>query len=205
MSSPSNLTVPEVASSSLTISRAVVDLPQPDSPTMPSVSPRFTVSDTSSTAWTTPLTLAKTLCLTANHLVRFVISTSGPSPARLSGDAPDDALIRRSSTSPAIRVFQISLLRSGESRQASRWPPGSWTSGGCFESQGSNRYLQRGWNGQPGGGLSIDGGEPSIGSSVSRRFSIDGIDSSSPQVYGCCDIVKISAGGSVLHRRGRRT
>src|SRR5690606_11213325 len=33
-------------------SLAVVDLPQPDSPTMPRVSPRRTVKDTSSTAWT---------------------------------------------------------------------------------------------------------------------------------------------------------
>ncbi len=36
------------------ISRAVVDLPQPDSPTMPSTSPLSTVKLTSSTARTTP-------------------------------------------------------------------------------------------------------------------------------------------------------
>ena len=34
--------------------RAVVDLPQPDSPTSPSVSPRLTANDTPSTAWTRP-------------------------------------------------------------------------------------------------------------------------------------------------------
>src|SRR5262245_34511842 len=36
------------------ISRAVVDLPQPDSPTMPSTSPLSTVKLTASTARTTP-------------------------------------------------------------------------------------------------------------------------------------------------------
>ena len=32
--------------------RAVVDFPQPDSPTSPRVSPRLTLSETSLTAWT---------------------------------------------------------------------------------------------------------------------------------------------------------
>jgi hypothetical protein len=39
MSLPSNSTVPSVTGSSLEISRARVDLPQPVSPTTPSVSP----------------------------------------------------------------------------------------------------------------------------------------------------------------------
>ena len=39
MSSPSKMTVPEVESMSFVTSRAVVDLPHPDSPTRPSVSP----------------------------------------------------------------------------------------------------------------------------------------------------------------------
>ena len=54
MSRPSKRIVPAVGSSSLSISRAVVDLPQPDSPTMPSVSPLRTLSVTSSTACTSP-------------------------------------------------------------------------------------------------------------------------------------------------------
>ena len=37
---------------SFVIRRAVVDLPQPDSPTSPSVSPLLIVKLTSSTAWT---------------------------------------------------------------------------------------------------------------------------------------------------------
>ena len=53
MSSPPKRSVPLVGSSSLTRSRPSVDLPQPDSPTIPSVSPRRTSSETPSTAWTT--------------------------------------------------------------------------------------------------------------------------------------------------------
>src|SRR5262249_46795311 len=85
MSSPSNRIVPAVGSSNLTISRAVVDLPQPDSPTMPSVSPRLTVRLTPSTACTTPFVREKTPCLTGKYFVRFSTSTSGPKPARPSG------------------------------------------------------------------------------------------------------------------------
>src|SRR5262245_20598501 len=85
MSSPSNRSVPAVGSSSRTIRRAVVDLPQPDSPTMPSVSPRLTVRLTPSTACTTPFVLEKTPCLTGKCFVRFSTSTRGPNPARPSG------------------------------------------------------------------------------------------------------------------------
>src|SRR5712691_9172302 len=53
-SRPSNSTVPPSASSSPSRSRAVVDLPQPDSPTMPSVWPVAMLKLTPSTAETTP-------------------------------------------------------------------------------------------------------------------------------------------------------
>ena len=46
--------LPEVGSSSRTSSRAVVLLPQPVSPTIPSVSPAWTANEMSSTAFTAP-------------------------------------------------------------------------------------------------------------------------------------------------------
>ena len=49
---PSTSTVPEVGVSSPRIRRASVDLPQPDSPTMPSTLPAGTLNVTSSTAIT---------------------------------------------------------------------------------------------------------------------------------------------------------
>ncbi len=100
---------PAVGSSSRSISRAVVDLPQPDSPTMPSVSPRRTVSDTSSTACTWALPRANTPCLTANRLVRCSSST------RLSE-------LPFALTPPLFaRSPPRSTLRSHGRWQASRW------------------------------------------------------------------------------------
>ena len=48
---PSSLTEPEVGRTRPITDLAVVVLPQPDSPTRDSVSPRATPNDTSSTAW----------------------------------------------------------------------------------------------------------------------------------------------------------
>ena len=59
MSWPMNSTDPSVGSSSRTMQRASVDLPQPDSPTMPSVSPWRTSNDTPSTALTLPISFWK--------------------------------------------------------------------------------------------------------------------------------------------------
>ena len=54
ISLPSNVIEPDVGSSSRSSSRAVVDLPQPDSPTSPNVSPRLTSNEMPSTACTAP-------------------------------------------------------------------------------------------------------------------------------------------------------
>ncbi len=54
MSSPSTMIVPAVGSSSFSSVRPAVDLPQPLSPTSPSVSPRSMWNEMPSTAWTWP-------------------------------------------------------------------------------------------------------------------------------------------------------
>ena len=59
ISFPSKITCPEVGSNNLRIARPVVDLPQPDSPTIPSVFPRSIVKLTSSTACRVPLAVLK--------------------------------------------------------------------------------------------------------------------------------------------------
>ena len=61
MSDPSKRTVPLVGSSRRMITRASVDFPQPDSPTIPSVSPRRTVSETPSSAFTDATCCLKTI------------------------------------------------------------------------------------------------------------------------------------------------
>ncbi len=82
MSSPSSSTRPEVGSSSRITSRAVVDLPDPDSPTSPSVSPLRMVNDTPSTAWTDATSRWKTTpSMTGKCLTRSVTRTRS-CPAR---------------------------------------------------------------------------------------------------------------------------
>ena len=49
---PSTVTVPDVGFSSPLIMRIRVDLPAPEKPMTPKTSPRFTASETSSTAFT---------------------------------------------------------------------------------------------------------------------------------------------------------
>ena len=68
---------PEVARSTWTMARPVVDLPQPDSPTRPSVSPCVMVNVMPATAWTVWLPLWKDTC-------RSSTDNSGPVvPGRL--------------------------------------------------------------------------------------------------------------------------
>src|SRR5688572_22997115 len=73
---PRHDTVPAVGSRSLRINFPVVDLPQPLSPTRPSVSPCAIEKLTSSTAWTWALTREKTPLRTGKCLVRFFTSRS---------------------------------------------------------------------------------------------------------------------------------
>jgi hypothetical protein len=76
-SRPSNLISPDVGSIRRRIARPVVVLPQPDSPTTPSVSPRATSKDTSFTAFTAPTCRDRTPFLIGNSFRRFRTDTSG--------------------------------------------------------------------------------------------------------------------------------
>ena len=75
--SPSKRISPPVGGRSRTAMRANVDLPHPDSPTKPSVSPRRMESDTPSTARTSPRTLPSTPCRTVNERLTPRKSRSG--------------------------------------------------------------------------------------------------------------------------------
>src|SRR2546427_3065699 len=61
----------------LTMARPTVVLPQPDSPTSPSVSPCSSVNDTPSTARTSPLFLNRRPPNTGNLTFRFLTSRMG--------------------------------------------------------------------------------------------------------------------------------
>ena len=97
MSRPSKRTVPLVGSSRRVITRASVDLPHPDSPTIPSVSPRRTWSETPSSALTDATSCLNTMpsvigkCFvtsatssrTSAHAARLVEPELGDHPHRL--------------------------------------------------------------------------------------------------------------------------
>ena len=82
MSRPSKTILPAVGSSSLMIVRPSVVFPQPDSPTMPSVSPCRTLRSTPSTARTCPTVCLKTPALIGKCLTR-------PSTRRISSPFAD--------------------------------------------------------------------------------------------------------------------
>src|SRR5256885_356161 len=77
MSSPLNRTVPPVGSSRRVTARPSVDLPQPDSPTRPTVSPALISRSTPSTAWTWPTVRCRIPDATGNHILRSLTETSG--------------------------------------------------------------------------------------------------------------------------------
>jgi hypothetical protein len=82
MSRPSKMIRPSVGSSRRITQRAIVDLPQPDSPTTPSVSPFLTVNVTPSTAFTEATSFWKMIPrVTGKCLTRFSTTRrSSPDP-----------------------------------------------------------------------------------------------------------------------------
>ena len=80
MSLPSKVILPAVGSSSRTMQRASVDLPQPDSPTIPRVSPALTLKVTPSTAFTEAISFWKMIprVIGKYFLTSSAISSSSP-------------------------------------------------------------------------------------------------------------------------------
>jgi hypothetical protein len=80
MSRPSNMIRPAVVSRRRTMQRASVDLPHPDSPTMPSVSPGLTLKETPSTAWTWAIAFWKMIPRVIGKYFLTPSTTSSSSP-----------------------------------------------------------------------------------------------------------------------------
>ena len=75
--SPSNTILPLSGLIKRAINLAVVDLPQPDSPTMPSVLPLATEKLTLSTAWTNFFSLAKSSLRTGKYFLSSLTTSNG--------------------------------------------------------------------------------------------------------------------------------
>src|SRR5579864_1723784 len=113
MSWPSKITSPDVGSSSRKTQRPIVVLPEPLSPTSPSVSPRRMANDTPSTALTSATWREKTPAVTGKYL-----RTSRTS-RRTSPTAPGVVV---GTTSPGVMLESGSAIRSGPLLSRGRCP-----------------------------------------------------------------------------------
>ena len=168
MSSPSKRTVPPVGSSRRVSSRPVVDLPQPDSPTTPSVSPRWT---------------REARAVDGLHRTDLVLEQDRPGSPGSTSAAPNGEQRRRRCAGSAVPVspgapagtasaFEVTVgsstgdvtvsarSRYGTAPAASRVQvaghpmPGSWSRAAraglvLWRAGSASSYGQRGWNGQP--------------------------------------------------------
>ena len=208
MSRPSKTIEPDVGSISLMIVRPSVVLPQPDSPTTPSVSPLRTERSTPSTARTAPTVCLKTPALIGKCLTSPSTRSSASSDA-ITGESsgaglwshprPVSAPPRRCSSSPPPtqprrrrRAPRPAPPRSGSASTCGALSP-IWRSSGMSVRHGSRprENVQRGWKAQPGGGAIMLGGCPGIGCSHSCSASRRAMLFIRPTVYGCRGSLKI--------------
>ena len=110
---------PAVGSSSRTIVRPSVDLPQPDSPTSPSVSPSLTAKLTSSTACTCATSRCSSPFRIGKYFLTCLTSRSGVSPDSLASLEDGHAA---AAEPPEIVSSRWSRLNSTSSQQRSRCP-----------------------------------------------------------------------------------
>ena len=209
MSRPSKTIRPPVGSRRRMMQRAIVDLPQPDSPTTPSVSPSRT---------------RERHAVDRLHRGDLLLEDD---PARdrevLLEVLDDEQLVARqrgrSSSAPSHRHGRLAIvlassfaasrsLVSSSRQQPGRGPrrPRSGASSGTFGRQTSITYGQRGWKRQPGGGRSSEGGWPGICVSaldVGRRAAA--ASRSGPTCTGGAGASKIVAHRPVLDDLAPRT
>src|SRR3954453_21736623 len=112
-------TDPPVGFSSPTSNFETVDLPQPDSPTSPSVSPRRSVRFTPSTARTWPTVRLKTIpWVSAKYFFRSLISSSGAPGGGAGGRAASASGSSDAAVLPALSSDTEHLLPGVAGRRA---------------------------------------------------------------------------------------
>ena len=172
--------LPPVGSSSPSTSFAVVVLPQPDSPTTPSVLPA--------------LDRERDIVHRAHHAATAAEHASprremlAESRCLEHGHQAAPLCMRRALAQPAARG-------------ACRLP--RLNSGGASLRQRSNAAGQRAANAQPRGKRDRSGGWPSIAVSRWRLSLMRGIEFSSASVYGCAGALKMRETGPGLHHAAR--
>ena len=146
MSAPSKRIEPLVGSSRRTISRAVVDLPQPDSPTRPSVSPSTNVErDVLDRVHHSPDAAEDRLL--DRKMLRQVVDLDqrgAPRWRRRRSVREPRSRSRRDSDRPHDAPLPDLLLALRRQVAGIGVTTGIGTNGGTFVSHGSKRYWQRG-------------------------------------------------------------
>src|SRR5579862_7715091 len=99
-SCPSSRTAPSVGSIKRSTVRATVDLPQPLSPTRPSVSPSPTENVTLSTACTWPTVRRNSPFLTGKYFFRLSTSSTGGRLCRAAAEVADPSRVTMSAIEP---------------------------------------------------------------------------------------------------------
>src|SRR5208282_4535410 len=140
MFSPLSKTLPAVGSTSRTMARPSVVLPQPLSPTSPSVSPGSRLKLTSSTAFTNSWAPLSSPCFTGKCTFTFLTSSSGIKcvlqnlpyssrvPIQIRTNVPDEAQLDVAIFSPSPpqggegRPSSVAVLRRVEGEEACYFP-----------------------------------------------------------------------------------
>ena len=179
---PSIVIVPEVGVSSPTMQRPSVVLPEPDSPTSPTLSPSPTSIETPASASTLPLARDERLAQVGDVDERRARA----------GDGLDVSALRGlQALAPRISARILSMRTQAVARASA-----SERSGVGPARHSSAVQLQRALNGQRPATSSGAGTAPSIECRWARRRSPGGSDSSSPSVYGCSGSSSTAAAGA---------
>ena len=150
---------PPVGSISRSTRRAVVDLPDPLSPTSPNVRPRSIVKLMPSTARTCPIVRRRIPLCTGNSIRRSLTSSSGATSVKDCGGRADGCAGADGST--ATQVLPVRLSSSAR-RQRLTAPSGAAVNGGSVVEQYGWTCGQRGWKRQPDGNRSGNGTCPGM-------------------------------------------
>ena len=187
---PSSLISPASSGRSPVSARASVDLPEPDSPTRASASPRCDLQ-------VHPVDGAQHPLLVPEPGGDRAADREPDLQSRRDEQRPGIGLIIRNGparvtpsvgidgSGPVIGRLPRRSAAPGTARSAGSAvarPAGSSRSSGIRSVQSSSANPQRGWNRQPAGGLIRLGGEPGIGTSEARTCSTSGAERSSPRV-----------------------
>ncbi len=171
-----------LAAAARSSARASVDLPDPDSPTRASASPRSIRRSTPSTACSTRAS-CRNRAASADPSAKLT-DRSRASRSGAAGSA--DGTLAIAAAWALIGRLPPSPIRPGARNAGRRWPARRRSAVAAARSRGSpaRRTCTWGGTGSPTAGSIRLGGDPGMATSDERGWSTSGADRTSPSVYG---------------------